>query len=103
MSIMEFSEISPKIRKISLSAAKMTYDSIHGVWDETDLIYCDIKLAENGRVDLNERARMEVHSTIFDQMGFSQTSVRPDKFRSNEVGSKIYIYTKNRYQKLKFR
>jgi hypothetical protein len=50
---MEFSEISPKIRKISPSAVKMTYDSKHAVWDETDLIYCDIKLAENGRVDRN--------------------------------------------------
>jgi hypothetical protein len=48
---MEFSELSPKIRKISPSALKMTYDSKYAVWDETDLIYCDIKLTENGRLD----------------------------------------------------
>jgi hypothetical protein len=47
---MAFSELSRKIRKISTSAVKMTADAKHAVWDETDLIYCDIKLAENGRV-----------------------------------------------------
>jgi hypothetical protein len=57
---MTFSELSPKIHKISPSAVKMTYDSKHTVWIETDLIDCDIKLAENGRVDRNERPRMEV-------------------------------------------
>jgi hypothetical protein len=44
---MAFSELSPKIHKISPSAVKMTYDSKHGVWDGKDLIYCDdIGLAE---------------------------------------------------------
>jgi hypothetical protein len=43
----------------------MTYDSKYAVWDETDLIYCDIKLTENGRLDWNECVQ------IFGQMGFS--------------------------------
>jgi hypothetical protein len=99
---MAFSELSPKIHKISSSAVKMTYNSKHGVCDETDLIDCDIKLAENGRVDRSDRARMEVHSaicgqfsakwairpnTFFGLMGFGQTGFRPNEFRPNEVGS----------------
>jgi hypothetical protein len=68
---MAFSKLSHKMRKISPSAVKMTYDSKHAVWDETDLIYRDIKLAENGRVDRDECGRVEVHSAIFGQMGFS--------------------------------
>jgi hypothetical protein len=41
-------------------------------------------LAENGRVDRNERARMEVHSAIFGQffgqMGFSaKCAIRPNE------------------------
>jgi hypothetical protein len=39
--------------------------------DRTDLIHCDIILAENGRVDRKERTRMEVHSAIFGLMGYS--------------------------------
>jgi hypothetical protein len=31
---MEFSELSPKIRKISPSAVEITYDSKHAVWVE---------------------------------------------------------------------
>jgi hypothetical protein len=64
---MAFSELFSKIHKISPSALKITYDSKHTVWIETDLIDCDIKLAENGRVDRKERARMEVHPAIFGQ------------------------------------
>jgi hypothetical protein len=41
---MKFSELSPKIHKISSSAVKMTYDSKHADWIETDLIDCDIEL-----------------------------------------------------------
>jgi hypothetical protein len=66
---MIFSELSPKIGKICPSAVKMTYDSKHAVWVEIDLFYSDIQLAKNGRVDRNER--IEVHSAIFSQMGFS--------------------------------
>jgi hypothetical protein len=99
---MEFSELSLKKCKIYLSAVKMTYDSRHTVWVETYLIQRDIKLAENGRVDRNERARMEVHSAIFSQMGFSakcairpnglfgQTGFRPNEFRPIEVGSLLF-------------
>ena len=42
--------------KIYPSAVKMTYDSRHTVWVETYLTDSDIKLAENGRVDLHSRA-----------------------------------------------
>jgi hypothetical protein len=52
---MEFSELSSKIHKISPSAIKMMYDSKYTVCVEIDLIYSDIKLAENG---------------VFGQMGF---------------------------------
>jgi hypothetical protein len=92
---MAFSELSPKIHKISPSTLKITYDSKHTVWIETDLIDCDIKLAENGRVNRNERARMEVQSAIFGQMGFSaKCAIRSNKlfgqmgFRSNELSAK---------------
>jgi hypothetical protein len=81
---MVFSELSPKRRKISPSAVKMTYGSKHAVWVETDLIYCDIKLSENGREDRNEREQMEVHSAIFGQMGFStKCAIRPNGFSAN--------------------
>jgi hypothetical protein len=68
---MPFSENSSKIRKFFPLAVEMSYESKHTVWVETDLIYSDLKLAENGRVDWNERARMEVHSVISGQMGYS--------------------------------
>jgi hypothetical protein len=61
----------PKIRKNSPAAVKLMYDSKYAVWVETDLIDGDIKLAENDRVDRNERAQMEVHSTIFGKILFS--------------------------------
>jgi hypothetical protein len=77
---MEFSELSLKKCKIYPSVVKMTYDSRHTVWVETYLIQSDIKLSENGRVDRNERARMEVHSAIFGQMGFSdKCTIRPNE------------------------
>jgi hypothetical protein len=48
---MEFSELSPKMRKISPSAVKMTYDSKHGVWDETDPIFGQMDYsAKRGRI-----------------------------------------------------
>jgi hypothetical protein len=55
---------------------KMTYDSRHTVWVETYFIQCDIKLAENGRVDRNERARFSAKwafrpYVLFGQMSYS--------------------------------
>jgi hypothetical protein len=86
------------------------YDAKHAVWNDTDLIDCDIKWAENCRVDRNERARMEVHSTIFGQFSakwafrlnglFGQMSYsakyffRPNGFRQNGLSDKrgrIYL------------
>ena len=72
--------------KIYPSAVKIRYDSRHTVWVETYLIQSDIKLAENGRVDRNERARMEVHSAIFGQISFRPNGFRPDEFWPNEAG-----------------
>jgi hypothetical protein len=57
--------------KIYPSAVKMTHDPRHTVWVEAYLIQSDIKLAENGRVERNKRARMEFHSAIFGQMCYS--------------------------------
>jgi hypothetical protein len=74
---MEFSELSLKKCKIYPSAVKMTCDSRHTVWVETYIIQSDIKLAENGRVDRNERARMEVHSAIFGQF-LAKWAFRPN-------------------------
>ena len=73
--------------KIYPSAVKMSYDSRHTVWVETYLIQSDIKLAENGRVDRNERARGPLCHFRPNEVSVKYI-FRPNGFRPNGLSAK---------------